>query len=157
VLFQKPWVVYAKRPFRGAEHVFEYLGRYTHRVGISNHRLLDLTGDYVRFRTRGDKTVRLHVLEFIRRFLLHVLPAGFVKIRHYSLYASGNVRTRLHNARTLILGHAAPDTDLTLDIAWQELFLDLTGVDLERCPRCRIGIMCSIPLDQHLDTSPPPR
>ena len=78
-LYRQDWIVYAKRPFGGPEQVFRYLGRYTHRVAISNQRLQAVDPHNVRFRTRGDQTVTLHPVEFIRRFLLHVLPAGFVK------------------------------------------------------------------------------
>lgn len=98
-LYRKGWVVYAKRPFAGPEQVFKYLGRYTHRVGISNHRLISFDEHGVCFRTKDGKQVVVSAQEFIRRFLLHVLPDGFVKIRHYGLLASGNVRTKLVDAR----------------------------------------------------------
>lgn len=90
---QKDWVVYAKRPFRGAEHVIHYLGRYTHRVAISSHRLLSLEDHQVTFRWRDSRhhnkqrRMTLSVLEFLRRFLLHVLPIGFVRIRYFGLFA----------------------------------------------------------------------
>jgi hypothetical protein len=161
-LFQQDWVVYAKRPFGGAEHVFEYLGRYTHRVGISNHRLLSAIEDHVVIRTKGDKTVRLRALEFIRRFLLHVLPKGLVKIRHYGLYASANVKTRLEAARQLLTGAPSP-AQVTEDEDWRDLFRSLTGIDLERCPRCELGLMRAQPTDWRgraadpHDPSPPPR
>ena len=104
-LFSKPWVVYAKRPFAGPDHVFAYLGRYTHRVAISNHRLLAVTDDAVTIATRDGQRATLPLSDFIRRFLLHVVPTGFVRIRHYGLWASGNVNTNLHAARQLF----APD------------------------------------------------
>ncbi len=84
-LYRKEWVVYAKRPFGGAEGVYKYLGRYTHRVGISNFRLQAVDENGVRFSTKHGKCATLKHEEFIRRFLLHVLPKGFVKIRHYGL------------------------------------------------------------------------
>ena len=90
---QKPWVVYAKRPFGGAAHVVNYLGRYTHRVAISSHRLLSLEDHHVTFRWRDSahhnqqRSMTLHVNEFLRRFLLHVLPIGFVRIRYFGLFA----------------------------------------------------------------------
>ena len=89
-----PWVVYAKRPFAGPEQVLRYLGRYTHRIAISNARLVSLTDGVVRFRwkdyaDRGrPKIMALSVDEFLRRFLLHVLPRGFVRIRHFGLLAN---------------------------------------------------------------------
>jgi len=80
-LYRQEWVVYAKRPFGGPTQVFHYLGRYTHRVGLSNHRLQAITPDAVRFATKHGHRVTVPPREFLRRFLLHVLPAGFVKIR----------------------------------------------------------------------------
>lgn len=166
-LFSHQWVVYAKRPFGGAEHVFEYLGRYTHRVAISNHRLMRLDHDRVVFRTKDNKTVALHSLEFIRRFLLHVLPGGFVKIRHFGLYASGNVKGRLRRAHQLLSGDSpvfeppGAEPALEEDKTNRELLLELTGIDLARCPRCRLGQLRELPLDSPgerppRDPAPPP-
>ena len=98
----KSWNVYCKRPFGGAEQLFAYLGRYTHRVGISDHRILNVTKTTVTIATRNDKTATMHSLEFIRRFLMHVLPSRFTKIRHYGLVASSNVKTKLVRARQLL-------------------------------------------------------
>jgi hypothetical protein len=109
-LYNTKWVSYAKPPFAGPEAVYKYLGRYTHRVGISNQRLISLTEDAVTFRTRGDDTATLHPQEFIRRFLLHVLPKGFVKLRHYGLLAPGNVNTKLATARRLLETIAAKES-----------------------------------------------
>jgi hypothetical protein len=100
-LYDANWVVYAKRPFGDAENVIRYLSRYTHRVAISSSRLVSVDDDGIVFRTKGDGTCRLHPDEFIRRFLLHVLPKGFRKIRHYGLSAPSNVRTRLPLAQRL--------------------------------------------------------
>jgi hypothetical protein len=92
-LFRSPWVVYAKRPFGGAQHALRYLGQYTHRVAISNHRLVALADGMVTFRWRDSahknkkRLMTLPVNEFLRRFLLHVLPPGFVRIRHFGLMA----------------------------------------------------------------------
>ncbi len=99
------WLVYAKRPFGGPEQIVRYLGLYTHRVALSNARLLDVRDDRITFRTRGDATCSLTPDEFIRRFLLHVLPDRFVKIRHYGLLAPANVNTLLKRAQHLL---AAP-------------------------------------------------
>jgi hypothetical protein len=87
-LWKIRWVVYAKRPFRRPEHVLRYLGRYTHRVAISNSRLLDVTPSHVTWRTRKQATATVTPVEFLRRFVQHILPDGFHKIRHYGLYAS---------------------------------------------------------------------
>jgi hypothetical protein len=143
-LFRTKWVSYAKAPFAGAESVYQYLGRYTHRVGLSNHRLISLTEDAVTFRTRDEQTATLHPVEFLRRFLLHVLPHGFVKMRHYGLLAPGNVNTKLVVAKTM-LKHRALPSGLTLSTAlvtsrpamdWRELLLRLTGRDVTRCQTC---------------------
>jgi hypothetical protein len=86
-LHRTSWHVYVKRPFGGAKRLFHYLGRYTHRVGLSHQRLVAVTSDAVTFRTRDGRTATLHPEEFLRRFLLHVLPAGFAKLRHSGLFA----------------------------------------------------------------------
>jgi len=140
-LYEKHWNVYAKRPFAGPEKIFAYLGRYTHRVAISNHRILEVTPNGISISTRdgGTATMTPHVL--ITRFLHHVLPKGFVKIRHYGLAASGNVHTLLATALRL-LGttdpSAEPDpTAKASDIDdWRRLLLVLTGIDLHTCPAC---------------------
>jgi hypothetical protein len=93
-LFRHDWVVYSKRPFGGPEHALRYLGSYTHRVAISNHRLIDFTNDQARF-VGGTPLIKiksrkmtLHVEEFLRRFLLHLLPKGSVRIRHFGFLAN---------------------------------------------------------------------
>jgi predicted Zn-ribbon and HTH transcriptional regulator len=132
-LYTKKWVVYAKRAFGGAEQVVRYLGRYTHRTGISNQRILSMDDQAVRFRTRGDKVAVLAPSEFIRRFLLHVLPPGFKKIRHSGLLAPSNVNTRLVVARRA-LDAADPPPRPHLD--WRDRLFRLTGIDPTRCPAC---------------------
>jgi hypothetical protein len=96
------WVVFAKKPFGGPIQIINYLGRYTHRVAISSSRLLSITDDQIVFRTRGEETCALTPEEFLRRFLLHVLPHQFFKIRHYGLLAPANVNTRLLRAQQLL-------------------------------------------------------
>jgi len=98
----KCWVVYAKAPFRKSTHVLSYLGRYTHRVGIANSRILDVGPAHVTFRTKHGRTVTLHPVEFLRRFVQHVLPDGFHKIRHAGLYASAQPGGLLEKARALL-------------------------------------------------------
>lgn len=108
-LHQRDWVVYAKRPFGGPEQVLKYLARYTHRVAISNARLLQLADGAVTFRYKDysddhrQKTMRLSADEFLRRFVQHVLPRGFVKVRHYGLLANKNRDERLDECRKLLL------------------------------------------------------
>jgi Putative transposase/Transposase zinc-binding domain len=156
-LYKKAWVVYAKPPFGGAAQVIAYLGRYTHRVGLSNHRLLSMDERGVRFRTRGDKAVTLSADEFLRRFLLHVLPKGFVKIRHYGLMAASHATTTLEVARERIAKAATTSTPTAQDDAstgddrveasdWRARLEALTGIDLSACPRCGLHTMQRLPL-----------
>lgn len=149
-LYRARWVVYAKRPFATTEHVFAYLGRYTHRVAISNHRIIAIDDHTVHFATKDGKTERLPVHEFIRRFLDHVLPNQFTKIRHYGLYASSNVHKRLEQARALLPKptHSTPPAEVTPAAATSaqaapdaepELLTRLFGPDFLRCPVCGKG------------------
>jgi hypothetical protein len=131
------WVVYAKRPFRRAHHVLEYLGRYTHRVGIANSRLLKVTDTSVSFKTKHGKSIAIAPLEFLRRFVEHVLPPRFVKIRHYGLYAAAHVDTLLAHATRLLEARTRsvrPDPNRRL--GWEELVAKLTGRDVHICPDC---------------------
>jgi hypothetical protein len=152
-LFGISWVVYAKRPFGGPDAIFRYLGRYTHRVGISNQRLRAITPDAVRFATKEGKEVTVSPEAFMRRFLDHVLPPGFVKIRHYGLLAGANINTRLAAARALLARGAptepapAPPAAASDELSWQELLAELTAIDVTRCPRCKTGRMERRPLD----------
>lgn len=158
-LHRASWIVYAKRPFGGPEQVYRYLGRYTHRVAISNSRLVSATNETVAFRTRGDQTASLPPLVFLRRFLQHVLPHGFVKIRHYGLLASGNVTTRLERARALLGGAGAErdeppaDPESDLDEAWSERLAAVAEVDLSLCPSCGAHAVPRGPLPSHHPTS----
>jgi hypothetical protein len=153
-LYKTSWVVYAKRPFGGPQQVYQYLGRYTHRVAISNGRLITMDDHAVVFRTRGDQTASLPPTEFIGRFLQHILPKGFVKIRHFGLMSSGNVSGKLERARALLPAIATDDSDeatddydgnestlsagsVAPDLSWTELLLALTGKDVALCPRCQ--------------------
>jgi hypothetical protein len=142
-LYRKKWVTYAKAPFGGAEHVFRYLGRYSHRVAISNGRLLAMEDGRVRFEMKdykdGErrKVEDLPALEFIRRFLLHRLPKRYTRIRHYGLLAGRNVRAKLEVARRLL--GSPPRTNPRPERpkrTWAERYFDLTGIDIMACPRC---------------------
>ena len=156
-LFDKDWVVYSKRPFAGPEQVYSYLGRYTHRVAISNHRILSVTDDSVTIATRGAATATMTPQQFIRRFLNHVLPAGFVKIRHYGLLASANVCTKLEVARRLLLADSTKSSTSKpyhADDDWKTLHEELTGVDPRVCPACGSRRIRALPLCQ--PNHPPP-
>ena len=136
-----PIYVYAKRPFGGAEQVIRYLGRYTHRVGISNQRLVSMDERGVTFRTKDGKTRTLSAEAFLGRFLFHVLPNGFVKIRHYGLMSASHATTRLETARTLLTDPAVPSeapaaSHIEDASALCALDLGLADDDLRRCPAC---------------------
>lgn len=174
-LYQADWVVYAKRPFGGPEQVFSYLGRYTHRTGISNQRIRSMGPEGVCFATKGGRTVTLQAEEFIRRFLLHILPPGFVKIRHYGLWASGYAKEKLELARKLLSDEPAaaapaePEPEPEAEANEIEDAVDdeeesggeaeadetdplaeriyrLCGIDVRQCPRCESGRMQRQPL-----------
>jgi hypothetical protein len=161
------WYAYAKPPFLGPQHVFSYLGHYTHRTAISNQRILSFDGKTVTFRARNNdqpgahRLVRLSAQEFIRRFLLHVLPHGFVRIRHFGLLASRNVHSKWKKASSLLLAseHATLHPSSTHPpippdahrLGFKTLLQNLTGIDLTRCPRCGANLL-RIPL---LEILPP--
>lgn len=146
-LYRKEWVVYAKRPFAGPEQVFRYLGLYTHRVGISNHRLLRMDAESVTFATKDGGTVTVSGVEFLRRFFLHVLPKGFVKIRHYGLHAPGNATTRLEHARELLRQEGLEAARPEVPDSWAELVEKLIGSDPTRCPACKEGTLVRFVMD----------
>ncbi len=155
----KRWNVYAKKTFRHAEHVFAYLGRYTHRVGIANSRLISLVDGQVTFRTKDSKTVTLAAEDFLARFVAHVLPRGFVKIRHYGLLAAGNVNGKLVRARELLeekTARVAKSATAAPAPTWAERLHELTGRDVRRCPRCGAPLR-SLPLpdQRELARAPP--
>lgn len=136
-----PWVVYAKKPFRHVDHVLKYLGRYTHRVAISNSRLVDVREQSVTFRTKNGKLASLSPIEFLRRFLQHVLPDGLHKIRHYGLYA-GAAKGARHNAHRALALDAFTTTDVLVgEASWADTLCELTGRDVARCPRCGDDIL----------------
>jgi hypothetical protein len=149
-LRRRTWVVYAKPPFAGPRQVLEYLSRYTHRVAISNERLVSLDQGIVRFRWKdrahGNRVriMDLEAAEFIRRFLLHVVPDGFVRIRHAGLLANRTRRARLDRCRSL-LGQPPPPTETTTESV-EALMRRLTGIDIRRCLVCHRGQMLVIEL-----------
>ncbi|MFC1588187.1 IS91 family transposase, partial [Planctomycetota bacterium] len=142
-----PWVVYAKKPFAGPQQVFEYLGRYTHRVALSNNRLVKMENNKVTFRWKdyadgsAVKNMTLDAAEFIRRFLLHVLPKGFVRIRHFGFLSNRNRKTSILLCRKLLgeFDEAVDPGDCNQIDTWQELLLHLTVFDATVCPNCQKG------------------
>ena len=144
-LYRMKWNTYAKRPFGGPEQVLRYLGSYTHRVAISDHRLIAMRNGKVSFKYKDyrdhsrRKTMTLDAVEFLRRFLLYVLPKGFMRIRHYGLWAATNVNTKLVTARRLLEPDKPSSAPSGEPRPWWERFLEHTGVDVCSCPRCKNG------------------
>jgi Putative transposase len=144
-LRKKNWIVYAKKPFGSPHTVLDYLGRYTHRVALSNERILAVQNGQVTFtyRDRKDKdrlkSMTLDAQEFIRRFLLHVLPDGFMRIRHFGFLANRAKKHALPQCRKL-LGLSPALAEMPKRSA-QDLLRELTGIDLSRCPSCKLGTM----------------
>jgi hypothetical protein len=140
-LYGRKWIVYAKRPFGNPALVFRYLGRYSHRVAISNSRLVSMDEHQVTFHWKDyadghtTKLMSLSAEEFLRRFLMHVLPKGFVRIRHYGLLASINVPTKLPRCRRL-LGQEVKSTPPSVK-SWIDRILEWTGQNPMRCPHCQ--------------------
>jgi hypothetical protein len=145
-LYRHEWVVYCKPPFKNAETVIDYLGRYTHRVALSNDRLVTFIGDQVtiRYRDADDsdtiKCMTLDAFEFIRRFLLHILPDQFMKIRHYGIMSNRNRTTKLPTCKE-ILGVSTNQNHEGAKPSWEELLTRITGIDPRLCPHCRKGKM----------------
>jgi hypothetical protein len=150
-LYAHEWVVYAKQPLGGPEQVLEYLGRYTHRVAISNERIVAVDGEGVAFRVRAaapgtgkKRTLRLTGEGFIERFLWHVLPRGFKRIRHYGVLAPAHKAQRLAMARTA-LGMLPPDVVVIESVA--AFMARVARLDWAACPRCHGGrFVVSAPL-----------
>jgi Putative transposase/Transposase zinc-binding domain len=157
-LYRKFWWVYSKAPFGGPEQVLQYLARYTHRVALSNHRLLRLADDQVTFSykdcSQGGRVrqMTLPVEEFLRRFLLHILPHRFVRIRYYGWLANRHRDRELERCRTL-LGAAAPAPGGRED--WQAVLLRVTGQDATRCEHCGGHLRLIRELAGVVDRSPP--
>lgn len=143
-LWSKDWVVYSKPPFSGPETVLDYLARYTHRVAISNHRIKSCDRGKVTFTYRDRKKetteeMTLDAVEFIRRFLLHVVPPNFMRIRHFGLFANRCKKKNIALCKSLL---KIPETKKqTAKKSVEEVMLELTGTDIRRCPVCKKGVM----------------
>ncbi len=158
-LRKKPWIVYAKKPFGSPVHVLDYLGRYTHRVALSNERILSAHNGKITFSYRDrknhdqKKTMPLDAHEFIRRFLLHVIPKGFVRVRHFGFLANRS-KSLLSKCRQLLdLGPVPPKLPQK---SVHELMLQLTGIDITRCPLCQKGtlvFLADLPVPTPWDSS----
>jgi len=155
------WVVYSKPPFAGPETVLEYLARYAHRVAISNQRLVAMDGDVVVFRIKDRRAnvwrdCRVSAEEFIRRFLLHILPERFVRIRYYGLLAHRHRREKLERCRELL---AKPEPELEVPKeSWEQRLERLLGIDPLRCPKCEKGrLLLRSQMPRPTARPPPPR
>jgi hypothetical protein len=142
-LYAKKWIVDVRDPVKNPEHVLEYLARYTHRVAIANSRITTLQDGMVTFKINNRKQnrteqVTITAVEFIRRFLLHSLPRGFVRIRHYGFLANRNRAANLNAIRQLMESSVPPEKQLT---SVKEMMLKLTGIDITVCPCCNKGRM----------------
>ncbi len=147
---QAEWVVYAKPPFGGPQQILNYLGRYTHRVAIGNHRLLDIDHDQVTFRWKDyrhhdqQKTMTLEADEFMRRFLLHILPDGFQRIRHYAFLANCYREAKLALGRQLLAVPIAVVAKHQGKPDYRDLYEKLTGKSLRDCPVGHQGHMVRV-------------
>jgi hypothetical protein len=146
-LREKRWVVYAKKPFSEPERVLDYLGRYTHRVAISNNRIVAIEKGKVSFLYRDRKTQKQRMMtlvaeEFIRRFLLHVLPESFVRVRHYGILANRTKKEELGCCRRL-MGDGGQLSGVVKKSS-KEMMEEVGGVDLSVCPKCDVGRMVKV-------------
>jgi len=143
----REWVVYSKPPMAGPEQVLRYLGRYTHRIAIGNERLVELADGQVTFayrdRRRGNqrRLLTLDAPQFVHRFLLHVLPRRFVRVRHYGLQANGCRTKLLAQARALLRAPIPPRPESTQRIPWKDLYSKITGRDPDLCRACGRGVL----------------
>ena len=151
-LYHKKWVVYCKPPFDGAKGVLQYLGRYTHRIAISNNRILTVRNGKVSFLWRDyaddnrRKTMTLKADEFIRRFLLHVLPARYVRMRHFGLLANRKRKDNIALCRKILGNGKTVPKESVKQETWQEQLLRICGIDVTTCPVCQKGRMSRMAL-----------
>jgi hypothetical protein len=142
-IYERRWVTFCKGSEKRSERIIEYLGRYVHRVAVGNSRLIRMEEDRVVFRWRDyhdgnrQKVMELEAAEFIRRFLLHVLPKGFYKIRYYGLYSNRNRKAKMQLCRRLLKASEPENRPFNL----LDALYDLTGIDLSLCPCCHTGKM----------------
>lgn len=153
-LYNKYWMVYAKQPFGGPAQVLEYLGRYSHKIAISNHRIKNIADGQVSFTYKdyadGGKTKvqTLSSMEFLRRFCMHILPPRFMKIRHYGFMASrGKRKLKIHQMTQGKIGQPKQKMN------YKEVCKTLMGFDVDACPHCKTGVMIRL---ANFDAHAPP-
>ncbi len=161
-LYHKKWVVYCKPPFDGPKGVLRYLGRYTHRIAISNNRILKVQDGNVSFLWRDyadnnrKKTMTLKADEFIRRFLLHVLPSRYVRIRHFGLLANRRRKDNIASCREFLGTGKTVTKEKARQETWQEQLLRICGIDVTTCPVCQKGRMFRVALLHPYRCNSPP-
>ncbi len=155
------WVVYAKPPFAGPQQVVNYVGRYTHRVAISNNRIVDIEGVEVKFTLRDyrdnnrQKTMTLSADQFIGRFLLHVLPSGFQRIRYYGFLGNRHRKEKLEQCRQLLGMAPSKSPSVTVKLEdYRDRYEKLTGRSLRECPVCHRGHMIPVTIPTEVGSSP---
>mgnify|MGYP001598416021 CR=1 FL=1 len=150
MLYTKNWVVYAKQPFLGPKQVIEYLGRYSHKIAISNHRIKNVSEGKVSFTYKDyadgskQKLMTMEATEFLRRFCLHILPPGFMKIRHYGILASRSkpkLRMQQMKMGVIVIKQEKKDP---ITNGWKEISKTKLGFDVGQCPCCKTGKMVRI-------------
>lgn len=156
--YRKKWVVYSKKPFSGPEQVVKYLGRYTHKIAISNHRIHSIKNGNVTFwwkdyrQNNQKKLMTLTAEEFMRRFLLHVLPKRFVRMRFYGFLSNNKKTNALVKCREFL--HEIKSLEKNDDKeSWQALLFRMTGIDVDKCPACKSGKMLVVEIITPFDTS----
>jgi len=146
-LFSMDWVVYIKESFSNSDSVIEYLGRYTHRIAISNYRILKVENDKVSFtykdyrENNAKKTLTLSALDFIKRFMTHVLPSHYVRIRYYGIMSNRNKKSCLEECYEYF---EIERKIAELSDDWDDIYLEVTGIDIHTCPECGEGQMIII-------------
>ena len=158
-LFETNWVIYLKESFNNSDSVIEYLARYTHRIAISNHRILKVENNRVFFSYKDykennqKKVMSLPVMEFIKRFLWHIVPARFVRIRYYGLLANRNKKINLEKCYEYFEMEQRIE-EITKD--WDKIYFEVTGIDIHKCPVCEKGNMvCLDDIEKNLYRPPP--
>ena len=154
-IYSKNWVVYIQKPIKRPEYVLEYFGRYTHRVAISNHRIISVNNGKVTFKYKNRKTNQtvsctITAVEFIRRFLLHSLPIRFMKVRHFGFLSNRQKSENIKRIRGFLGQSAEPEKDVKQSI--EDMMLKLTGTDITLCPCCKKGkmrVVAELPKNTH--------
>jgi len=158
-LYKTKWVTYCKKPFGGPEQVLEYIGRYTHRTAISNNRIVKMENGMVYFKWRDykdankNKTMNITANEFIRRFMMHILPSGFFRIRYFGFLASRLKKVMIGKCRKVLKAAPRPH-NYYQNMGWQERLFKLTGLDILLCSKCKKGRMYNRQVIQPLRAAP---